>query len=695
METPPRDEGPADFAHVLADAREQLGRAEGAHACACGRGGGDGGRAAGEAPREGARDDDGGVGGGGGGGDGGWVEGRRAAEEPAEGRGAGPERRGGGRRVGKWSHGDGAASSDAFLPAPVAVASPPPNVVRREAEGYKLFLSRNDVTGYVGVTESPTGRFVAARSDVTIGMYDTAVEAAVAYARHMAAQGIYPNETGAAASSSSSAAAAASSSSSAAAAAASPSSPAATPLEEGSTAAHAEPNPRVSLLSRELREAREERIRRREMFFGPGPSRPFSRGRSPDDLDGGIEAARYRSLQQADAARSLRERAASGERWRRGERNGRVAARGCGSPARGGRCLARRRRCVTRRAGSTPRATVAIPEAEIIGHAPRPPFVDEPGNLHALAARAEANALAAAGLEPLEPLGSADDPPSLARARHLQSLMPSEDSLDPRQRAHLGRDRRLEAAARDTRRKPRTRCCRRRTRTSRTMRRRLRRLRRRRQRRRPRRAAAAAAGAAAATAADRGVDRDRAAADAAVAAGNPQDDIMDRIHRANRDRDVAAAARRAARGLDEIRRVPEADRGIDEILRLVHDDANADEDYAIGEAAWMAHERERRERLHWQRRQAAAERLAARPDPHQRQEDRRQAEDLGRWTRRGEPARVEAEAMEAEVRAAVNEHRAHLADDLAGGAPESRRLVPRRSLVGRVSRCIYRGGAPR
>ena len=60
----------------------------------------------------------------------------------------------------------------------------------KEAEGYKLF-SKKTATGYMGVYEHPSGRFRAHRWDDDkyghIGYYDTAVEAAVTYAKHVAA----------------------------------------------------------------------------------------------------------------------------------------------------------------------------------------------------------------------------------------------------------------------------------------------------------------------------------------------------------------------------------------------------------------------------------------------------------------------------------------------------------------------------
>ena len=58
-----------------------------------------------------------------------------------------------------------------------------------EAEGYKLFLSTKSATGYMGVFKKG-GRFQARRmvdyKEVQLGYYDTAVEAAVAIAKHAA-----------------------------------------------------------------------------------------------------------------------------------------------------------------------------------------------------------------------------------------------------------------------------------------------------------------------------------------------------------------------------------------------------------------------------------------------------------------------------------------------------------------------------
>ena len=73
--------------------------------------------------------------------------------------------------------------------------------VVKEAGGYKLFLSsesRNE-SGYKGVRQTLSGRFhvrctdSALKSDLSLGTYDTAVEAAVEYAKHMAAKGVYPD----------------------------------------------------------------------------------------------------------------------------------------------------------------------------------------------------------------------------------------------------------------------------------------------------------------------------------------------------------------------------------------------------------------------------------------------------------------------------------------------------------------------
>ena len=63
----------------------------------------------------------------------------------------------------------------------------------KEAEGYELFVSPRSATGYMGVTKE-NGRFKAFKAqrmvdgkNVSLGYYDTAVKAAVAYAKHVAA----------------------------------------------------------------------------------------------------------------------------------------------------------------------------------------------------------------------------------------------------------------------------------------------------------------------------------------------------------------------------------------------------------------------------------------------------------------------------------------------------------------------------
>jgi len=65
-------------------------------------------------------------------------------------------------------------------------AHPPPTVAT-EAEGLRLHLSSSNVTGYNNVCKHPTGRFQAQRKvdggRVSLGLFGTAVKAAVAYAR--------------------------------------------------------------------------------------------------------------------------------------------------------------------------------------------------------------------------------------------------------------------------------------------------------------------------------------------------------------------------------------------------------------------------------------------------------------------------------------------------------------------------------
>ena len=67
-----------------------------------------------------------------------------------------------------------------------------------EAEGLRLHLSSSSATGYKGVREHLSGRFevryTANGRPVTLGCFDTAVEAAVAYAR--AVGGYQPPRSG-------------------------------------------------------------------------------------------------------------------------------------------------------------------------------------------------------------------------------------------------------------------------------------------------------------------------------------------------------------------------------------------------------------------------------------------------------------------------------------------------------------------
>ena len=71
-------------------------------------------------------------------------------------------------------------------------AGAPADALVNEADGYTLFLSnRKNDSGYKGVTKMRNGRYEAYYYDasrkvkVNIGVYDTAVEAAVAYAKHV------------------------------------------------------------------------------------------------------------------------------------------------------------------------------------------------------------------------------------------------------------------------------------------------------------------------------------------------------------------------------------------------------------------------------------------------------------------------------------------------------------------------------
>jgi len=61
--------------------------------------------------------------------------------------------------------------------------------VPTEAEGTRLHLSRSNRTGYRGVRKMDSGRFKAEHErngrKVNLGIFDTTVEAAVAYAREI------------------------------------------------------------------------------------------------------------------------------------------------------------------------------------------------------------------------------------------------------------------------------------------------------------------------------------------------------------------------------------------------------------------------------------------------------------------------------------------------------------------------------
>ena len=63
----------------------------------------------------------------------------------------------------------------------------PASTVATEAEGLRLHLSSRSATGYKGVSKQPSGRFQAIHEvdgrRVSLGLFDTPVEAAVAYAR--------------------------------------------------------------------------------------------------------------------------------------------------------------------------------------------------------------------------------------------------------------------------------------------------------------------------------------------------------------------------------------------------------------------------------------------------------------------------------------------------------------------------------
>ena len=68
-----------------------------------------------------------------------------------------------------------------------AASEPQGAAVATEAEGLRLHLSSSNGTGYKGVSKEPSGRFKAQYSvggkPVYLGLFGTAVEAAVAYAR--------------------------------------------------------------------------------------------------------------------------------------------------------------------------------------------------------------------------------------------------------------------------------------------------------------------------------------------------------------------------------------------------------------------------------------------------------------------------------------------------------------------------------
>ena len=74
-------------------------------------------------------------------------------------------------------------------------AQPPPAVAAEE-EGLHLHFSSNNATGYKGVFKQASGRFKSQRmvdgKEVRLGTFDTAVEAAVAYARAVAEEAAAP-----------------------------------------------------------------------------------------------------------------------------------------------------------------------------------------------------------------------------------------------------------------------------------------------------------------------------------------------------------------------------------------------------------------------------------------------------------------------------------------------------------------------
>ena len=66
----------------------------------------------------------------------------------------------------------------------MATLESPPAEVETEVDGLQLHLSSRSATGYLGVRLSKSGdRFRAEHADTNLGTFDTAVEAAVAYAK--------------------------------------------------------------------------------------------------------------------------------------------------------------------------------------------------------------------------------------------------------------------------------------------------------------------------------------------------------------------------------------------------------------------------------------------------------------------------------------------------------------------------------
>ena len=111
-----------------------------------------------------------------------------------------PGRRGGGRggRGGRGGGGGGDGDDDGYFDGAGGSGATPAVSGRKEnddrvaeAGSYKLFLSDRNASGYKGVRRANTGRYFAERGAGTenyrcLGIFDTAVEAAVAYAASMA-----------------------------------------------------------------------------------------------------------------------------------------------------------------------------------------------------------------------------------------------------------------------------------------------------------------------------------------------------------------------------------------------------------------------------------------------------------------------------------------------------------------------------